>query len=108
HTEEASLVEYLKGRALAGDVSLLVWEHYRIPAVALTLISRFNRSYEDARPPVWADDRYDILWQLNLDDGKIQQHCMELLYGDLECSSFTIFPPSEYFRRAELPESLLS
>ncbi|KAF4681601.1 mRNA-capping enzyme subunit beta [Perkinsus olseni] len=108
HTEEASLVEYLKGRALAGDVSLLVWEHYRIPAVALTLISRFNRSHEDARHPVWADDRYDILWQLNLDDGTIQQHCMELLYGDLECSPFTIFPPSEYFRRASLAESLLS
>ncbi|KAF4681602.1 hypothetical protein FOZ60_011922 [Perkinsus olseni] len=68
HTDESSLVEYLQDRALAGDVSLLVWEHYRIPAVALTLISRFNRSYEDARHPVWADDRYDILWQLNLDD----------------------------------------
>ncbi|KAF4670922.1 mRNA-capping enzyme subunit beta [Perkinsus chesapeaki] len=76
HADEIDLLDYLERVTSGGQTPLLVWEHYRIPAVAVGLLLRFNDSYADARYPVWADDRYDMLWELNLESGRIDQHCL--------------------------------
>ena len=68
-----------RAEAESGRTTLVVWDHTTISDVANNLLQL---------PPgtvKWPMDRYDIIWDIDLENGTLNQVCQHLLYGDLWC-----------------------
>jgi len=62
-----------------GRTTLIVWDHTTISDIANNLLRL---------PPgtvKWPMDRYDVIWDIDLESGTLNQVCQHLLYGDLWC-----------------------
>ena len=62
-----------------GRTTLVVWDHTTISDVANNLLGLSPGTVK------WPMDRYDIIWDLDPENGTLTQFCQHLLYGDLWC-----------------------
>lgn len=71
--------DHLRSESKQGRTTLVVWDHTTISDIANNLLGL------DRGTVKWPMDRYDVIWDVDLESASLSQICQHLLYGDLWC-----------------------
>lgn len=96
HEDIKGLVSHLREELKSNRTTLVVWDHSTISDLANDLLKIDRGTIR------WPMDRYDIIWQIDLVQGALQQFCQHLLFGDLWCplNPIQVFPITDAFRNS--------
>jgi hypothetical protein len=88
HEDIEGITQHLRTEAAAGRTSLVVWDHTTIGDIANRLLNLPDGTVR------WPMDRYDVIWDINIEEMSLNQFCQHLLYGDLWCpvNPVQVFP----------------
>jgi hypothetical protein len=79
HEDIDGITKHLLSEAKSGRSTLVVWDHTTISDIANALLDLPCGTVK------WPMDRYDVIWDIVLSEGTLNQYCQHLLYGDLWC-----------------------
>ena len=96
HEDITGLVNHLKDEFMFNRTTLVVWDHSTISDLANDLLKIDRGTIR------WPMDRYDVIWQIDLNRGTLEQYCQHLLFGDLWCplNPIQVFPVTDAFRNS--------
>ncbi len=96
-----TLSDHLLNQSTRARTSIVVWDHSTIGHLAAKLL---NIPKESIR---WPMDRYDVIWEVDMDKRTLIQICQHLLFGDLWCEQnpIQVYPVTEAYRRSMMAES---
>lgn len=98
HEDLLGLCSRIRSEVQGGNVPLVVWDHSTVGYVADDLLAVPRGTIR------WPMDRYDVIWEIDLQQKRLLQFCQHLLFGDLWCP----VNPIQVFPFFEGVESLLS
>jgi predicted 3-demethylubiquinone-9 3-methyltransferase (glyoxalase superfamily) len=73
------LGDRLRNETQFGRNVLIVWDHSSVSQLVGNLLQLEEEVIR------WPMDRYDVIWEIDLDALTLQQFCQHLLFGDLWC-----------------------
>ena len=93
HEDIDGLNSHLREEVTRNRTTLVVWDHSTISDLANDLLGIPRGTVR------WPMDRYDVIWEVKLQERKLLQFCQHLLFGDLWCpvNPIQIYPVTNAF-----------
>lgn len=73
------LGDLVRNETSFGKNVLIVWDHSSVSELVGNLL---ELEHEKIR---WPMDRYDVIWEVDIESKRLDQFCQHLLFGDLWC-----------------------
>lgn len=96
HEDISGICSRLRQSVVSNETTLVVWDHSTISDIANDLLDLPRGTVQ------WPMDRYDVIWDIDLTTGTLQQYCQHLLFGDLWCpvNPIQIYPVTNAFLKS--------
>jgi hypothetical protein len=96
HQDIGGLCQHLREELDSNRTTLVVWDHSTISDIANDLLGIPRGTVR------WPMDRYDVIWEIDLKEGRLLQFCQHLLFGDLWCpiNPIQVYPVTSAFLRS--------
>lgn len=96
HEDIQGICDHVRNESSQSRVSLIVWDHTTISDIANDLLEIPRGSVR------WPMDRYDVIWEIDIQQKTLTQYCQHLLFGDLWCplNPIQVYPVTNEFLKS--------